>query len=167
MTVDGQYYEVARPGSLSERFMIKARDHIYADFLKTCAPKPNETILDVGVSDVLNDGANVLERLYPHRRQITACGLGEAKEFQSAKIAHAVDKDALVSAIRSRVSIVGFLSSRSTKLIIACDKRLACQPPAWKGHVPRASPAICGRRVSKHFGGACRQAQFEHYQKRG
>ncbi len=31
---------------------------------------------------VLTDGANMLERLYPYQK--TACGLGEAKEFQSA-----------------------------------------------------------------------------------
>ena len=84
MTVDQRYYEVAKPGSLSERLMIRARDRIYADFLATCSPKPAETILDVGVSDVLNDGANVLERLYPNQEQITACGLGEATEFQAA-----------------------------------------------------------------------------------
>src|SRR2546426_6399400 len=84
MTVDERYYEVATPGSLSERLLIEARDRIYADFLAACSPRPSDTILDVGVSDVLNDGANMLERLYPHPSQITACGLGEAKEFQSA-----------------------------------------------------------------------------------
>jgi len=84
MTVDEGYYEVATPGSLSERLMIEARDRIYADFLAACTPRASDTILDIGVSDVLNDGANMLERLYPHPNQITACGLGEAKEFQSA-----------------------------------------------------------------------------------
>jgi Methyltransferase domain len=84
MTVDDRYYEVATPGSLSERLMIRARDNVFADFLATCAPRASDSILDVGVSDVLNDGANVLERLYPHRGRITACGLGKAEEFQSA-----------------------------------------------------------------------------------
>jgi hypothetical protein len=82
-TVDDKYYEATPQGSWSERLMIRARDRIYADFLATCSPKPSEIILDVGISDVLNDGANLLERLYPHRDQITACGLGEAKEFQN------------------------------------------------------------------------------------
>jgi SAM-dependent methyltransferase len=84
MAVDERYYEVARPGSLSERLMIRARDRIYADFLAACSPQPTDTILDVGVSDVLTEGANVLERLYPWRKRITACGLGEAAEFQAA-----------------------------------------------------------------------------------
>src|SRR4051812_3895138 len=84
MSVDKRYYEVATPGSISERLMIRARDRIYADFLATCLPTPSDTILDVGVSDVLSDGANLLERLYPHRDRIAACGLGEGREFRSA-----------------------------------------------------------------------------------
>jgi hypothetical protein len=84
MTVDERYYEVAKPGSISEKLMIAARDRIYSDFLVQTAPKSDDEILDVGVSDVLNDGANVLERLYPHQDRITACGLGDAKEFQEA-----------------------------------------------------------------------------------
>src|SRR5271165_1825453 len=84
MAVDERYYEVATPNSLGARLMVRARNRIYADFLATCSPKPSDTILDVGVSDVLNDGANVLERLYPHCELITACGLGEAREFQDA-----------------------------------------------------------------------------------
>jgi hypothetical protein len=45
-------------------------------------PTSTETIVDVGVSDVLNRGANLLERKYPYPQHITACGLGEAIEFQ-------------------------------------------------------------------------------------
>jgi hypothetical protein len=84
MTIDERYYEVARPGSLSERLMILARNRMYSDFLDLCAPRPSDSILDVGVSDVLNDGANMIEQLYPYANRITACGLGEAKEFQAA-----------------------------------------------------------------------------------
>jgi hypothetical protein len=51
MIVDEGYHEVATPGSLSERLMIKTRDRIYADFLAACSPRPSDTILDVGVSD--------------------------------------------------------------------------------------------------------------------
>jgi len=83
MTV-GRYYEVAAPGSLGERLVVLARDRIYSDFLATCFKGQNDTILDVGVSDVLSDGANVLERRYPYRDRLTACGLGEAKAFRAA-----------------------------------------------------------------------------------
>jgi len=48
------------------------------------APGPETEILDVGVSDVINDGANVLERKYPFLDRVTACGLGDAPDFQSA-----------------------------------------------------------------------------------
>lgn len=81
--VDKKYYEVATPGSFSERLMIKARDRIYDAFVAKTEPKPTDTILDVGVSDVLSGGANVLERKYPYLNRITACGLGVADEFQA------------------------------------------------------------------------------------
>ena len=58
-TVDGKYYQVVAPRSLSERLVIAARDRIYADFIRLCRPTPTDTILDVGVSDVVNDAANV------------------------------------------------------------------------------------------------------------
>ena len=44
-------------------------------------PSASDEILDVGVSDVINDGANVLERSYPHQHKITACGLGKEVTF--------------------------------------------------------------------------------------
>ena len=81
---DAKYYEAVAPRSLSERLMVVARDRIYADFLRCCQPAPDDTILDVGVSDVVNDGANVIERKYPHPERITAAGLGTAEDFQHA-----------------------------------------------------------------------------------
>lgn len=81
--VDEKYYEVATPGSFAERLLVAARDRIYAKFLAVSAPHPSDKILDVGVSDVITNGANVLERKYPHRSMITACGLGAAADFQA------------------------------------------------------------------------------------
>jgi hypothetical protein len=81
--VDEKYYQAASPRSLGERLMIMARDRIYADFLRCCRPNPEHTILDVGVSDVVNDGANMLERKYPFPQQITAAGLGAADDFRA------------------------------------------------------------------------------------
>jgi hypothetical protein len=82
--VDARYYQAAQPRSVGERLMIVARDRIYADFLRLCRPGPDSRILDVGISDVLTDSANMLERKFPHPEQITAVGLGEAPEFQAA-----------------------------------------------------------------------------------
>jgi hypothetical protein len=82
--IDGKYYQVAAPRSLGERLVIGARDRIYADFIRLCRPAETDTVLDVGVSDVINDAANVLERAYPHPDRITAAGLGAAAEFRAA-----------------------------------------------------------------------------------
>ena len=81
-TVDSKYYEVATPRSFAERLMVRARDRIYDDFIRLCHPTSEETILDVGVSDVIGDGANVLERRYPYQQRLTAVGLGAAEEFR-------------------------------------------------------------------------------------
>jgi 2-polyprenyl-3-methyl-5-hydroxy-6-metoxy-1,4-benzoquinol methylase len=80
--VDEKYYQNVKPKGIAERLLIKARDSIYQDLLRTMYPKQEDTILDVGVSDVINDGANLLERAYPHKNNITACGLSDALEFR-------------------------------------------------------------------------------------
>jgi hypothetical protein len=82
--VDGKFYQAAPPQSLGERLVIAARDRIYRDFLEFCTPRQGDTILDVGVSDVVTDAANLLERLYPYPGDITALGLGEGDGFRLA-----------------------------------------------------------------------------------
>jgi hypothetical protein len=82
--VDERYYQAAKPNSLGERLTALARERIYADFLRLMQPAPADRILDVGVSDVINDAANVLERTYPHPERITAAGLGEGQGFRAA-----------------------------------------------------------------------------------
>ena len=62
LKIDEQYYQVAAPRSWGERLVIVARDRIYADLIQHCDPGPDDRILDVGVSDVVNDAANLLER---------------------------------------------------------------------------------------------------------
>ena len=79
---DSQYYQVAKPQSLAERVVIAARDRIFADFIDICAPEITDTLLDVGVSDVVTDAANLLERLYPHPERITAAGIGDGRAFR-------------------------------------------------------------------------------------
>jgi Methyltransferase domain len=82
--LDARYYQVVPPRSLGERLTIAARDRIYDDFIRHCRPAADDTILDVGVSDVVNDAANLLERKYPHPATITALGLGEGSDFRAA-----------------------------------------------------------------------------------
>jgi len=83
-TVDDKYYQVVKPAGLAERLLIAARENIYADFLAQMQPAPDSRIADIGISDVVSDGANVLERNYPHLDNVTACGLGSAENFQRA-----------------------------------------------------------------------------------
>ena len=82
--VDEKYYQQAPNESWAERLLIAARDRIYRDFIDQMHPARSDRILDVGVSDVIGNGANVLERRYPEQQNITACGLGAGHEFQAA-----------------------------------------------------------------------------------
>ena len=79
-----EYYRAVPRESLAERLLVAARDQIFRDFQARMRPSPSDRILDVGVSDVVNAGANFLERSYPHQGKITACGLGAGTEFQIA-----------------------------------------------------------------------------------
>jgi len=81
---DEKYYEAVPPRTLAEQLLIAARERIYRDFLARMRPSPTDRILDVGVSGVANDAANVLERSYPYHSNITACGLGDGREFRQA-----------------------------------------------------------------------------------
>lgn len=82
--VDKRYYQVARAGTVAERLVVAARNRIFNEFIRTAAPTPASSIVDVGVSDVVGEAANVLERKYPWPENITAVGLGTAIAFQAA-----------------------------------------------------------------------------------
>lgn len=81
---DHCYYEVVKHGSVAEWLMLRARMQIYADFNNITQPEACKTILDVGVSDVIQGGDNIIERLHPHHSQITAVGLGEGGKFRES-----------------------------------------------------------------------------------
>lgn len=82
--VDQEYYRAVPSGSVAEQLLVLARDRIFHDFMERMRPTSSDEILDVGVSDVINDGANVFERKYPHQNKITALGLGAGVEFKNA-----------------------------------------------------------------------------------
>ena len=83
-TFDQQYFQVVKPGGLAERLLRNARQEIFNDFMKICRPDQRATILDVGVSDVVNDASNFLEQTYPHPGQITAAGIGSGQGVAEA-----------------------------------------------------------------------------------
>jgi hypothetical protein len=80
--LDRKYYQAVPAQSLSEYALIAARDCIYQDFIEQCRPRASDMILDVGVSDIVSDAANLVERKYPYPDRITAAGLGAAGEFR-------------------------------------------------------------------------------------
>jgi hypothetical protein len=83
-SLDQKYYEAVAPNGVAETLFIAAREKIFRDFMTRMRPSPRDRILDVGVSEIINDGANMLERRYPHQHNITACGLGSGIAFQRA-----------------------------------------------------------------------------------
>ncbi|MBW7961143.1 methyltransferase domain-containing protein [Bradyrhizobium sp. BR 10261] len=84
MTIDQEYYREVPSGGVAERLLLAARERIFRDFISNMLPSSSDEVLDVGVSDVINDGANVLERSYLHQERITACGLGAGHGFKAA-----------------------------------------------------------------------------------
>jgi 2-polyprenyl-3-methyl-5-hydroxy-6-metoxy-1,4-benzoquinol methylase len=81
--VDQQYYREVQGGVARELF-VAARQRIFRDFVARMRPTLADQILDVGVSDVIGDGANILEQSYSNPANITACGLSSGLTFKAA-----------------------------------------------------------------------------------
>ncbi len=78
--IDGVYY----PGGITARVALMARQNMYRLFEREMRPGPNTTILDVGVSDTESVETNLIERIYPHKANITAAGIGSAAGFEAS-----------------------------------------------------------------------------------
>ena len=61
-----------------------ARRRMLADFMRMSKPSPADTILDIGASEVITDGANFLESNYPYRDKIICAGLGDGATIVAA-----------------------------------------------------------------------------------
>jgi SAM-dependent methyltransferase len=82
--VDSVYYEAQDKLGLVGAVIVRARRRMLDDFLAMTAAGPADTILDIGVSDVITDEANFLERRYPYRSNITCVGLGDGAAVLAA-----------------------------------------------------------------------------------
>ena len=71
------YYAHAGNFSIARRLAARARRRIYDDFIYRTQAGPDTSILDVGVSDVENAEANMLEKMHPYPENITCAGLGD------------------------------------------------------------------------------------------
>lgn len=81
---DAVYYRdsMSAPGAMS--VLVKARRAMFDLFMREMRPTAATSVLDIGVSDEENEGANFLEKHYPHQANLTLAGLGEGKAAQAA-----------------------------------------------------------------------------------
>lgn len=68
---------------ITEKTTLKSRRKKYALFITLMKPKPEETILDVGVSSYFGRTANYLELWYPYPEQITALSNNDEEKFKN------------------------------------------------------------------------------------
>ena len=72
-------FNVAAPDSLPVRIAAYQRRRMFDRFLSEIGVRPDEAILDVGVtSDQTYEASNYLEAWYPHKSTVTAAGLDDA-----------------------------------------------------------------------------------------
>ena len=70
--------------SMSIRVATMMRKRMFASFMDEFAPRPSESILDIGVtSDQTYSSSNYLEALYPYKDRITAAGIDDASFLET------------------------------------------------------------------------------------
>jgi len=81
--IDARYHQ--HTGSrMARRISTIARRRVHDLFLQALQPRPGDRILDIGTSDDTGADSNMLERLYPHREQLTCCSLTDGKSILAA-----------------------------------------------------------------------------------
>lgn len=77
-------YNVADAESLPVRVAAWARRRMYERFLQSTGLRPDETLLDVGAtSEQSYEASNYVEKWYPHKDKITACGIDDASFLEA------------------------------------------------------------------------------------
>ncbi len=84
LDVDEIYYEHAMSLPLARRMTYYARKRMFNHFMSVMQPGPDTKILDFGASEVENHEANMLEKSYPYKNQITCAGLGDGSQIKQA-----------------------------------------------------------------------------------
>lgn len=82
MSVEGDAVFYESTGGLVTQSAMLARRRMFELFIQEMRPSPADTLLDVGVSDFETTEANIIEKLYPYKGQITAVGIGGGAEFR-------------------------------------------------------------------------------------
>lgn len=79
---DAEYYEAAGSGSFGSRLVGHARAQMHRRFMELMSPGAEDTILDFGASEFIEENANFLERHYPYPGNITCAGIGDGSEIR-------------------------------------------------------------------------------------
>ena len=82
--LDAVYYRDGVNTTLAMRMLKTARTTMFKLFMAEMRPAESTRILDVGVSDDENVGANFLEKLYPWKENITCAGIGHGELVKRA-----------------------------------------------------------------------------------
>ena len=82
--VPNAQYNLANADSLAQKLASFQRKNMYDKFIERVRPKPEETVIDLGVtSDQEYASSNYFELYYPYKSQITACGIDDASFLES------------------------------------------------------------------------------------
>jgi hypothetical protein len=81
---DAVYYDAVGKVPIARRIMNNARAGMFDLFMERMRPNLSTTILDIGASEVMTDGANYLEAEYPWPHRITCAGIGDGAEIRGA-----------------------------------------------------------------------------------
>lgn len=77
--IDAVYYGEGASSALGMRVLRRARAAMVDLFMREMRPTPETRLLDIGVSDEENEGANFLEKSYPWPQKIVCAGLGNGE----------------------------------------------------------------------------------------
>ena len=80
--IDSIYYKDGVNNSFAMSLLTIARRRMLDLFMERMRPDETTTILDIGVSDHENDGANFLEKHYPWKSRITCAGIGSGDQVR-------------------------------------------------------------------------------------
>ena len=81
--VDVRYHQHTG-NRITRRISTIARRRVHDRFMAVMQPKPGDRILDIGTSDDTGPDSNMLERLYPHRTNLTCASLTDGQAILAA-----------------------------------------------------------------------------------
>lgn len=81
--IDAVFYRDGASNSFAMHLLKTARLSMFNLFVEQMRPSADTTVLDIGVSDDENEGANFLEKSYPWPDKITCAGIGSGEQVKA------------------------------------------------------------------------------------